>query len=45
MKIDLQSEKIFIASQAVDFRCGIDGLCVLVAEELEQNPGWYLCFL
>ena len=39
MKIDLQSEKIFIANKAVDFRRGIDGLCTLVVEELQQNPG------
>lgn len=39
MNIDLQSEKIFILNQAVDFRRGIDGLCSLVVEELEQNPG------
>lgn len=34
----MQSDKIFIASKAVDFRRGIDGLCALVIEELKQNP-------
>ena len=39
MQITLQSEKILIANKPVDFRKAIDGLCALVAEELEQNPG------
>lgn len=38
MKISMQSEKIFIASKAVDFRSGIDGLCALVVEDMKQNP-------
>lgn len=38
MKIAMQSEKIFIASHAVDFRRGIDGLCTLVVEDMQQNP-------
>ena len=38
MKIAMQSDKIFIASRAVDFRRGIDGLCALVIEDLKQNP-------
>lgn len=38
MKIAMQSDKIFIASKAVDFRRGIDGLCALVIEDLQQNP-------
>ena len=37
MKIAIQSEKIFIASHAVDFRHGIDGLCTLVVENMQQN--------
>jgi transposase len=38
MKLSLQSEKIFIASKAVDFRRGVDGLCALVIEDLQQSP-------
>jgi len=32
MEIALQSEKIFIANQPIDFRRSIDGLCLLVAK-------------
>lgn len=39
MKIGLESDQIFIADQAIDFRRGIDGLCALVIERLQQNPG------
>jgi len=38
MKIALQSEQIFIASKAVDFRFGIDGLCALIVEDMKQSP-------
>lgn len=38
MKVALQSEKIFIASCAVDLRRGIDGLCALVVEDMHHNP-------
>jgi transposase len=38
MKVSLQAETIFIASKAVDFRRGVDGLCSLVVEDLKQSP-------
>jgi transposase len=38
MEIALQSEKIFIANKAIDFRKAIDGLCALVVEELQKKP-------
>jgi len=37
MEIALQSEKIFIANQPIDFRKSIDGLCLLVAN-MQQDP-------
>ena len=41
-----KSEKIFIASKAVDFRFGIDGLCELIVEDMKQSPssGLYLFY-
>lgn len=39
MKIYIQSEKIYIANQAIDFRKSIDGLCSMVIELLEEDPG------
>ena len=30
--------KIYLALQPIDMRKAIDGLCVLVAEELQRNP-------
>jgi transposase len=46
VKISLQAEKIYIASQAIDFRVGVDGLCALVQEDLQQSPnsGIYLFY-
>jgi len=46
VKLSLQSEKIFIASKAIDFRRGIDGLCTLIIEDMQQNPnnGIYLFY-
>jgi len=38
MEIVLQSELIFIASQAIDFRKSIDGLCALVVA-MNKDPG------
>lgn len=37
--MDLRSEEIYISNKPVDFRKSIDGLCALVAKELERNPG------
>lgn len=39
MEIALQSEKIFIANKAVDFRKNINGLCALIVEEMQKEPG------
>jgi transposase len=39
MEIALQSKKIYIASKSVDFRKSINGLCVLVVEEMQKEPG------
>jgi transposase len=46
MQLALQSGKIFIASKAIDFRAGIDGLCALVIEDMQQNPnsGLYIFY-
>jgi transposase len=38
MKIYLQADKILIANKFVDFRCSINGLCALIASDLESNP-------
>jgi len=38
MNIAMQSEKIFIANKAIDFRKSIDSLCALVVE-MQQDPG------
>lgn len=38
MEITLQSEKIYIASKAVDFRKSIDGLATAVIEETQKDP-------
>jgi transposase len=39
MEIALRSEKIYIANKPIDFRKGIDGLCALVTEEMQKEPG------
>ena len=39
MEIALRSEKIYVANKPVDFRKGIDGLCALVIEEMQMEPG------
>jgi transposase len=39
MKISFDSEKILVASKPIDFRCGVDGLCALVVEDMQQDPG------
>lgn len=38
MEITLRSEKIYIANKPVDFRRSIDGLCVMVIEEMQKKP-------
>jgi transposase len=38
MKIKLEAEQIFIASQPIDFRKAIDGLCNLVVDDLKKEP-------
>jgi transposase len=45
MEIALQSEKIFIANNAIDFRKSIDGLCALIVEmRKEPNKGIYIFY-
>lgn len=39
MEIALQSEKIYIASKAVDFRKSIDGLASIVVEQMQKELG------
>lgn len=39
MEITLQSEKIYIADKAVDFRRSIDGLASIVVEQMQKEPG------
>ena len=39
MQIDFKCEKIWLWSEAVDFRKSIDGLCALVVERMKDNPG------
>lgn len=38
MKIKLEAEQIFIADKPIDFRKSIDGLCILVSDELKKEP-------
>lgn len=38
MKIYLEDQKIYVANKATDFRRSLDGLCALVAEEMQSNP-------
>ena len=38
MQLILQESKIWVCSQAVDFRKSIDGLCGAVVEQFEQKP-------
>ncbi len=46
MKLQLYGKKIWLYRNAIDFRCSIDGLTHLVANNLKQNPreGIYLFF-
>ena len=39
MEITLQAEKIYLANKYVDFRKSINGLCALVVEEMQKEPG------
>ena len=39
MHIDFKSEKIWLSTKAVDFRKAVNGLCTIVVEELNDNPG------
>jgi len=38
--------RVYLAIQAIDFRCGIDGICALCQEHLALNPfsGHYFIF-
>jgi len=38
MKLTIKANRILIASEAIDFRKAIDGLCILIAEKIEKNP-------
>lgn len=46
MQLQLYGKKIWLYRNAIDFRCGLDGLGSLVKNELKQNPqdGIYLFF-
>lgn len=46
MQLQLYGKKIWLYRNAVDFRCGVDGLSALVTHHLKQNPqeGIYLFF-
>lgn len=37
MQLKLTSPKIFLATQAVDFRCSVNGLCGLAQEHLSKE--------
>ena len=39
MHIEFECKKILLYGEAVDFRKAVDGLCVIVAEELSEAPG------
>ena len=39
MRVELRCEKIWLSTKAVDFRKAVNGLCALVVEELNDNPG------
>jgi hypothetical protein len=39
MKIYIQAEKIFVANQAIDFRKSIDGICAMIINLLDEDPG------
>jgi len=39
MKMYLESKKIYLSNQAIDFRKSINGLCAAVIEQLEEEPG------
>lgn len=39
MHIDFKTEKIWLWSEAVDFRKSVDGLCAVIAGKLKDNPG------
>lgn len=46
MQLQLYGKKIWLYRNAVDFRCGVDGLSSLITNHLKQNPqeGIYLFF-
>ena len=37
MKLDISPETCWLASEPVDFRCGIDGLCSIVLKQFGQS--------
>jgi hypothetical protein len=41
MEISLSSQKIFIASKAVDFRSAIDGLSAIIVEDMKLKPAYF----
>lgn len=38
MVIAIQSEQIWVALQPIDFRCGVDGLCIHIQEYFKSQP-------
>jgi transposase len=38
MQLKFEAEKIWIASQPVDFRKAVDGLCAVILEQMQEQP-------
>ena len=38
MQLKLSATQIWMANEAVDFRCGLDGLCVIVVNQFKKRP-------
>ncbi len=39
MHIKFEEDKLWLFTKAVDFRKAVNGLCAVVVEELQDNPG------
>lgn len=46
MQLQLSSDKVWLFKKAIDFRCGVDALCVRVINDAKANPqnGMHLFF-
>jgi len=38
MKLKIESNKIWVSTKPIDFRCGIDRLCFTIVEVLKRKP-------